>query len=186
MDLTTLEGYTEGMTAEETLELLKNYEPPKPATEEDNNPPAEQPVGKVIPKAQFDKLASEYAALKKKHNATLTAEEAAAQEREEANAAMLEELETLRKEKSISGYVASLLSLGLDEAMAGSAATALAEGDVDTLFAELRKYKTGIEKALRAQILKETPTPPAGDNPGADGALTLEEQISLSLYGKKG
>ena len=35
---------------------------------------------------------------------------------------------------------------------------------MDSVFANMKKHTIGLEKALRAQILKETPAPPAGEN----------------------
>ena len=74
------------------------------------------------------------------------------------------ELETMRKEKTLNNYKANFMGLGYDAQMAEDIATAMAENDMDTVFALQRKQKMLDEKALRAKILKETPTPPAGDD----------------------
>ena len=70
-DWTSIEGYREDMTADEKLALLDSYEAPKdnPAPPKDNpNPdpaPAPAPSKGMVSKAQFDKVSSELAAVKK-------------------------------------------------------------------------------------------------------------------------
>lgn len=158
-DWSTIEGYKEELSAEEKLALLANYEMPKPQDDADI---ADKLKG-YIPKAQFDKASSEIASLKKQLRSKLSEEEMREQDRVASEEAMRQELETLRKEKKISSYTASYLSQGYSDDLASAAAVAMAEGDTEALFAVMNKHKTAAEKALRAQILKETPIPPAGD-----------------------
>ena len=88
--------------------------------------------------------------------------------------AMKTELETLRREKTLSSYKASYLSQGYDEALAEATATAMVDGDMDTVFANMKKHSDGMEKSLRAKILKETPTPPAGEDLEGDAKKNKE------------
>ena len=74
------------------------------------------------------------------------------------------ELAELKRDKAVSEHRARLLGLGYDEALAVDTAKALAKGDMDTVFANQRKHQELQEKALRAQLLKETPKPPAGES----------------------
>lgn len=168
IDWTTIEGYREDMTAEEKLTLLENHEPAAPANEpaaESKKEPAPAVNQKgVVSKAQFDKVSSELANAKKQLRSKMTEDEQREADRAASELAMKEELETLRKEKMLSNYKASYLSLGCDEKLADEAATAMADGDMDAVFAAMKKHTANMEKELRAKILKETPVPPAGNN----------------------
>ena len=119
----------------------------------------------MISKAQFDKVSKELAAAKRQLRAKMTNDEIEEERRRQEQEDMKLELETLRKEKTVSNHKASFLSQGYDEALADEAANAMADGDMETVFAVMRKHSVNAEKALRAKILKETPVPPAGDDP---------------------
>lgn len=151
----SIEGYREDMTPEEKLELLNDYELPEPPT-----PPVEKTDNW---KKQFDKVSSELAATKKQLRSRMTEEEARDEERKANEESMRIELEQLRKEKLLSNYRAEHLSQGYDEQLAAEAAEALADGDMDAYFKVVRKQTTISAKAMKAQILKDTPVPPAGD-----------------------
>lgn len=86
-------------------------------------------------------------------------------------------LEQLEHEKAVNGYVTSYLAMGYDEKTAKSSAEALAKGDMETVFANQKNHNETREKALRAELLKETP-PPAGGKP--DGGMTLEQLRKMS------
>lgn len=97
--------------------------------------------------------------------------------------AMRLELEALRREKTLSNYKASYLSQGYDERTAEDAATALADGDMDTVFSLMKKQAITTEKALRAKILKEIPVPPAGETPSADVEKKKELESLRASFG---
>ena len=195
-DWTKIAGYREDMTADEKLALLETQE-------EDNQPPAEpepekpspaqpepekqpqpvKPAPHMISKVQFDKVASELAKVKKELRARMTAEEQKEADRLANDEAMRIELESLRREKTLSNYKASYLSQGYDERIADEAATALADGDMDTVFALMKKQAVNSEKALRAKILKEIPVPPAGEAPNADMEKKKEMEILRASFG---
>jgi len=170
IDTTQIEGYEE-MDAEAKLAALENYEMEAPEPEESDPPPA----GKTIPKTQFDKLASELAAAKKLLRAKMSEDEIKDSERQQEQDAIKQELETLRRDKTLSTYKAQYLTLGYDEALAGETAEAMADGDMDAVFANMRKQGVSLEKSLRAEILKETPAPPAGGNPEVKDADLFAE-----------
>ena len=86
------------MTAEEKLALLDAYEVPEPD------------LTGYIQKSAFDKTASELAEAKRQLKAKLTEEEQKEAERAATAKALQDELETLRKEKTVSAYVANFLS----------------------------------------------------------------------------
>ena len=80
-DWNGVEGYREDMSADEKLALLDNYTPPTPnEPEEKPNKPQEpepKPAPKpgYIPKRDFDKLSSDYAALKKQMRSKMSEDE---------------------------------------------------------------------------------------------------------------
>lgn len=154
-DWTSVEGYEEGMTPEQMVGLLENYEVPTPEPQVD--------LKGYIPKKRFDEVASELSAAKKQLKSRMSEEEAKEADRQAAEEAMKAELDSLRREKTLSTHKASFLAQGYDDKMAEEAANALTDGDTETVFAIMAKQRAAQEKALRAQILKETPVPPAGD-----------------------
>lgn len=180
IDWNAIEGYNENLSAEEKLALLeKDDSSPAPAPNTpEGNAPQPKPETKVIAKAQFDKVASELAAAKKQLRAKMTEDELRETERQQEQEAIRTELENLRREKTLSGYKASCLALNYDEATADEMAHALADGDMETVFDVMKRQNVTIEKSLRAKILKETPVPPAGNDPNND-AKKLKEMADL-------
>ena len=179
-DWTQVEGYREDMTNDEKMALLENYNPPAPAPAEPE--PAPRNNGNMIPKAQFDKVSSELAAAKKQLRSKMTEDEQKEADRQAERDEMRTELEALRREKTQAGYKAAYLSQGYDEQLAEEAATALVDGEMDVVFAAMKKHATNAEKALRARILSETPVPPAGDDPDNDAKKKAEEDKKLRKY----
>lgn len=174
-----IEGYVEGMSDEEKLELLEKTDfgtekqPPEPPSQSEPKTPPHN--GKTISKAQFDKISSELAAAKKQLREKMTAEEAREAERQEEQEQIKQELELLRKEKQVSNYTAAFMSLKCDEQTAKAAAAALADGDTDAMFDYMKKSFIAMEKSIRTQILKDTPTPPAGDDDKSEEARKQAE-----------
>lgn len=160
---TEIEGYKEDMSAEEKLALLENL--PEPAKDEQEpEVPKSVPAPKgFISKRQFDEVSSQLAKAKKELRSKMSEEEQKEADRQAQYEAMSAELEGLKKEKTLSSYKASFLALGYDATLADEAAAAMSEGDMDAVFAAIGKQGKNLEKALRAKLLAETPTPPAGD-----------------------
>lgn len=173
-DWTKVEGYKEDMTADEKLALLDSYEAPT-VTEDPDKP--------TVSKAMYDKLASDYAKAKKDLRARQTASEQEESERAEREEATRLELEQLRKEKKLSSYKASYLTQGYDEQLAEEAAAAMVDEDTDALFAIMSKHRANAEKALRAKILKETPVPPAGDEPTEEQKKKKQQEEMRKYFG---
>lgn len=184
-DWSAVEGFNEGMTAEEKLALLDNYEPPKPAPapEPDEAQKAPTSLKGYIPKKQFDDLSSELAKLKRELKSRMTDDEAREADRVAAEEALQNELKELRREKTISTNKAAFLARGYEDALAEEAAIALADGDTDTMFALMTKAQTAAEKALRAQILKEAPVPPPGDAYNDEAKKKAEEEKLRKYFG---
>lgn len=165
LNFESIEGYKPEMTAEEKLKLLDSYEIPDPD------------YSGYIQKSAFDKTASELAEAKRQLKAKMTADEQAEAERATAQAELQQELETLRKERTVSNYKASYLALGYDEALASATAEALADGKTDVVFANQKVFIEAQQKVLNKEVLKGTPRPPAGEPSGGGG---LEAQIKAA------
>ncbi|MDR2044900.1 MAG: hypothetical protein LBQ15_11180 [Clostridium sp.] len=174
IEWSSIEGYSEGMSDSEKLALLENQSTdgsPKveKETEIEDETKVETKVdtksaSKMVDKKLFDKAASEVANLKRQLRAKMSEDEAKELDRQQEMESAKQELEQLRKEKTLTAYKASFLSIGYDDELASETADALAEGDMDAVFTNMKKYGANIEKALRAKILKETPAPPAGNS----------------------
>lgn len=156
-----IENY-ENMTTEEKLAALEAYEPD---------------MSGKIDKTLYDKTASELAATKKALKERMTEDEAKAAKEAEEKAALLERAEKAERALAVNGYAKSYLAMGYDEKLANSTAEALARGDMDTVFANQKAHADAREKALRAELLKQTPPPPAG---GAETGMTKEKLKAMS------
>jgi hypothetical protein len=166
-DFTKLDGYRPDMSPEEKLALLDKYEPPAPD------------YTGYIKKDAFDRTASELAEAKRQLKAKQTEEERKEAERLEAEAAMKAELEALRREKIIYESKARFLGLGYDETLATETAKALADGDMDKVFANQQIHIENVKRAERAASLAGDPKPPAG---GGGGAEITKEQFDAMGY----
>ena len=138
-------------------------------------------MSQFVAKAVFDKKASEVAELNKQLKSKMTQEEQAAAKQAEAMAAMQAELESLRADKTISEYTAQFLSLGYDEKLAKSTAEALHKGDMAVVFKNQAAFVAEREKSMKADLLKNTPVPPAGNG---EKAPSKEEFQKMSLLEK--
>lgn len=150
IDISTIEGY-EAMTPEQKLAALEGLEIPEPD------------YSGYVKKELFDKASSEIAGYKKQLFEKMTAEEAAKAEADEKMAVIQAELEQLRQDKVVQEYTAQFLGIGYDKELATETAVALQRGDMNTVFLNQTKFATLREKALKAELMKNTPKPPAGN-----------------------
>lgn len=163
-----IEGYAD-MSAEEKLKALEALDQPEAKPD---------PEASKL-KTQLSKANSEAAELKRQLQAKMTEEEKRKQQEEEERQKMAEELEALRKEKTVSGYKASYLAMGYDEALAEDTATAMADGDMEKVFANQKAFQEAHDKAVLAGAVKTTPTPPAGAGKPAT-PMTKEEIFKIA------
>lgn len=163
IDTTKITGYAE-MSAEDKLKALEAFE------FDDNAAEVERLRGAVT------KANGEAASWKKKHNELLGEDERKKQEQEEKFSNMEKELAELRKSKTVSEYKAKLIGQGYDDALAEETAQAMADGDTAKVFANQDKFLAEYAKRAKADALKKTPKPPAGD--GSDG-MTLKKLKEL-------
>jgi hypothetical protein len=168
IDVTTIEGY-ENMSAEEKLAALEAFELPAPD------------MTGWVKKEVLDKATSEAAKYKREMRERMSAEEIEKAKAAEDMASVMAELEALRLEKAVSEYTTQFMGIGYDEALAKDTAIALQKGDMQAMFKNHAKFVQAKEKAMKAELLKGTPTPPAGDG---NKALTKEDFAKMSLSEK--
>ena len=162
---TLIEGYKD-MTPEERLAAVEKFDFDDHAAELEK-------AKSAITKANAD--AAEW---KRKHHDLLDEDERKRQQEAEERENILSELETLRKEKTIAGYKASYMANGYDEALAEATAQALADGDMAKVFANQKAHMEAHDKALKAEMLGNTPKPQGGGTPS--GGVTLEAFRKMS------
>ena len=164
IDTSKIEGY-DTMTAEEKLAALEALELPD--------------VDKM--KSALDKATSEAAGFKKQLRERMTEDEAAKAKAAEDMASIMAELDRYRAKDAINEYTVQFLGLGYDEKLAKSTAEALHKGDMSVMFKNHALFVAEREKSMKAELLKNTPTPPAGEG---DKGLTKEEFSKMSLADK--
>ena len=128
-------------------------------------------------KATADKAASEAASYKKQLREKMTEDEAKAAKAAEEHAALMERVAQLEQEKAVGTYATAYIAMGYDEKLAKATAEAMAKGDTETVLKNQNLHLDAREKALRTELLKQTPTPAAG---GSDSAMTREKLRSMS------
>lgn len=149
MNTSLIDGY-DAMTPEEKLAALEAFEMPEPQPIEDPS------VGKL--KAAVSRANSEAAEYKRQLREKQTEQERMAAEQEEQARLMKEQLAALQREKTISTYKASYLSLGYDEQLAELSATAITDGDMDTFFANQKVFLETQKQRLEAEALNRQPS----------------------------
>lgn len=169
IDVTQIEGYAD-MTAEEKLKALEGYDVSEPD------------YSGWVKKDLYDKTASELASKKKELRDKLTDDEAAKQKEKEERETMQKELDALRRESTVSKNKAKLIGLGYDEGLAEETAEAMADGNLDKVFAGQKKHLEAFEKKIRADLLKDTPKP-VGD--GNSKSLTKTEIMDIKDPGER-
>ena len=158
MDIKKLlkDAYKEDMTAEELVKALEGVE------FVDNS----HEIEKL--KNALSKSNSEAADYKRQLREKMSDDERKVKEVEDAQAKLLEELEALRKKDKLSTSKARFLTLGYSEELATSAAEAFVDGNMDAVFDIQKKYTESLSKKIKADLIKDTPTPEkkdGGDNP---------------------
>ena len=130
-------------------------------------------------KAALDKATKEAAESKRALRAKQTAEEAAAEEAKAQQDALMQELETLRKERAVASTTAKIIPLVTDSAVAGQVSEYLyGAEDVDSAIAAIQKAWAAKEKALRLEYGK-IPAPGTG---ASEGPTYTREQVDAMKY----
>ena len=161
IDTAKIENYAE-MTAEEKLAALEAYEFDAPAPKEPED------VAKL--KAALSNANSEAKKWKDELRAKQTEAERAEAERKEHEQEVENELRSLRRDKTISGYVAQCLALGYDKDLALQAAEAMADNDAAAIMACQQEFLEAKQKEFEATALNRQPTLSHGAPPTAQAA----------------
>ena len=142
------------------------------AVNEQTEPVKTEPAKVTKPNPELEKLKAalsrangEAAEYKRQLREKQTEAERAEAERAEADKAMREELEALRKEKRVSDYTAKCVALNMDADLAGKTATALADGDMDSVFDCLKAFVEATTTRLNNEALNRQPGLSAGTPP---------------------
>lgn len=161
-----IEGY-ENMSPEEKVAALEAYEPD---------------MSGFVPKSVADKHASEAASYKKQLREKQTDEEAKAAKEAEERAALIARAEKAESALAVSNYTAAYAAMGYEEKLARATAEAMAKGDHETVFKNQKIHQEAREKALKAELLKQTPSPAAG---GSDTGMKKDEFAKMTLQEKQ-
>lgn len=169
IDTSAIHGF-DGMTADQKLAAVLGMDIPEPD------------MTGWVRKDVFDAKATEAANLNKQLRARMTDEEVA----KAAEAAKYQDLEVkyneLLKANQVSDYKARYLAMGYDEKLAADTAQAMADGNIEKVFSNGEKFKSELEKRIKADILKDTP------KPGTDGgakSMTKEEIMQIRDAGER-
>ena len=161
------DAYKEGMTLDEINAALEGIEMPTDNSAE---------IDRL--KNALSKSNSEAAEFKKQLRERMSAEEVKAKEDAEKYEEVVKERDALLREKTILGHKTKYLSLGYDEALANDTAEAMANGEIDKVFANQKKHLESVEKKIRADVLKDTPKPEGGN--GSE-TITKEKFSKMSI-----
>lgn len=161
------DAYKEGMTLEEIETALADIDLPTDNSAE---------IDRL--KAALSKSNSEAADYKKQLREKMSAEEIKAKEDAEKYEEVVKERDALLREKTILGHKTKYLSLGYEESLANDTAEAMANGELDKVFANQKKHLESVEKKIREDVLKGTPKPEGGD--GSE-TITKEKFSKMSI-----
>lgn len=152
IDISKIDGYAD-MTPEQKIAALEAFETEDPD------------YSGYVKKDIFDKTASELAEKKKELRDKLSEDEAAKLKEKEERDELEEKYNKLLRESAVSKNKAKLVALGYEESLADETAEAMADGNLEKVFANQKKHLTSFEKRIRAEALKDTPKPtPDGDS----------------------
>jgi len=157
IDVTKIENYAE-MSAEDKLKALEEYEFDVP---KDNSSEVTS-----LKEALF-KANSQAAEWKRQFREKQTEQERAEAERAEREKAVEDELRQLRRDKTVSGYIAQCLALGYTQDLAVRAAEAMADGNNADIFACQQEFLEMKQKEIEANALNKQPTLTVGSPPTA-------------------
>ena len=174
IDVSAIPGYSE-MSAEDKLKALEEYEFETPAPKETEE------VTKL--KNALSKANSDAAEWKRQFREKQTEAERAEAERKEHEAAVEDELRTLRRDKTVSGYIAQYLALGYTQELALKAAEATADNDAAVIMSCQQEYLAAKTKELEAAALNKQPTLTPGAPPTAKQAELETENKLRQRFG---
>ena len=175
IDTATIEGFEE-MSVEDKLKALINYEMEVPAPKDN----AEE-VNKL--KTALSKANSDAAEWKRQFREKQTEAERAEAERKEREAAVEEELRTLRRDKTVAGYMNSCLALGYNNELAQRAAEAMADNNAAEIMACQQEFLVAKQKELEMNALNKQPGLSVGAPPTSTDADPKADNKLRSYFG---
>ena len=173
IDTSKIDGYAE-MTAEDKLKALEEYEIETP---KDNS----EEINKL--KASLSKANSDAAEWKRQFREKQSEQERAEAERAEREKAVEDELRTLRRDKTVSSYLAQCLALGYDKELALKAAEAMADNDAAKIMECQSEFLDAKKKEYEAAALNKQPTLTSGAPPTAKQAEQDETNKIRHYFG---
>ena len=137
-------------------------------------------------KKATDNASSDAADWKKKYNATLTEAQQAEAARAEEEKRLRDENEALKRDKVIGAYSNRALSLGYDADLAHATAEAMANGDMDTVFAGIGKLIESVKtKTVTENLAKQASlsvgTPPTTNTVNNDEENQIRKWMGLPI-----
>lgn len=159
-----IEGYAD-MTPEEKIKALEAFEM------------ADPDYTGYVKKEVFDKTASELADSKKQLREKMSADEIKAKEDAEKQEKLQSDYDALLRKVALSENKAKLLALGYEDKLAGETAEAMADGNLDKVFANQKKHLEAVEKKIREDVLRDTPKPEGGNSAST---MTKEKLRAMS------
>ena len=106
-------------------------------------------------KELLSKVNSEAAGYKRQLREKMSADEQAEADRKAQQEALENEVKELRKQNTVNTYTAKYLSLGFDADSAADTATAMADGDTDKVFENLKTLTENIKKSAIVDALNK-------------------------------
>lgn len=175
IDTSKINGYAE-MSAEEKLKALEDFEIETPKDD------SSEEVAKL--RTALSNANSQAADYKRQLREKQSEQERAEAERIEREKAVEEELRNLRRDKSVSGYLAQCISLGYSNELASRAAEAMADNDAATILACQQEFLEAKQKELEAIALNKQPkitpgAPPTASEPDKDEINRLRRYAGL-------
>lgn len=167
IDTSKISGYSE-MSIDDKLKALESYE------YDDNLSEVERYKNAVT------KTSSEVSEWKKKYNELAGIEEKTKTEAEQQLTAMQQQLEEFKKEKTLLDTKTKFLSLGYDEKLASETAQAFVDGEMDKVFENQKLFLNLKEQSMKADILKNTPTPQSGMGTQGNDYQKLIEDATIN------
>lgn len=169
----------DGMTAEELKAFIANLEIPD-ATPEVNSSADE--ITRL--KNALTKSNSEAADYRKKWQSTLSEQERLEAERQQREADMQTQLNTLLREKQTSEFEKNFLATGYSPELAKSSAAAMVDGNNAQVFADMNTFIAERTKQLQAEALNNQPQLTNGSpvvNPAPEDDLTTAFRKAIGL-----
>ena len=166
IDTSTIPGFAE-MSPEDKLKALEDFEFEVPKDNSDE-------VAKL--KTALSNANSQAADFKRQLREKQSEAERAEAERAEREKAVEEELRGLRRDKTVSSYVANCLALGYSKDLALKAAEAMADNDAAAIMACQQEFLEAKTKELEAAALNKQPS----ITPGAPPTTTQADHDAIN------